>query len=103
AVAVKVGFELRLATYGFALLALLGRGYGPRTARLLALPGRLLPRLGCAGAAIMTEPFLGDRSARRGRGAPGAQRPDESAAAERPRRARAERRRCLAARGDDRL
>jgi hypothetical protein len=64
-VVIKVGFELRLATYGFALLALLGRGYGPRTARLLALPGRLLRRLGCSGAAIMAELFLEDGAVRR--------------------------------------
>jgi hypothetical protein len=65
AVVVKAGFELRLATYGFAVLALLGRGYGPRTARLLALPGRLLRRLGCSGAAIMTELFLANGAVRR--------------------------------------
>jgi hypothetical protein len=64
-VAVKLGFELRLATYGFALLALLGRGYGPQTARLLALPGRLLRRLGRSGAAIMAELFLADGAVRR--------------------------------------
>ena len=65
AVVVKAGFELRLATYGFALLALLGRGYGPRLARLLAVPGRLLGGRGCSGAAIMTELFLADGTVRR--------------------------------------
>jgi hypothetical protein len=65
AVAVKLGFELRLATYGFALLALLGRGYGPRTARLLALPGRLLRRFGCSGGAVMAELFLAGGAVRR--------------------------------------
>jgi hypothetical protein len=64
-VSVKVGFELRLATYTFALLALLRRGYGARTAHLLQGPGRLLSRLGCPGAAVMTELFLGDGQVRR--------------------------------------
>ena len=64
-VVVKAGFELRLATYGFALLALLGRGYGPHTARLLDRSGRLLRRFGCSGAAIMAELFLADNSVRR--------------------------------------
>jgi hypothetical protein len=65
AVSVKLGFELRLATYGFALLALLGRGYGPRTARLLGVTGQLLRRLGCSGGAVMTELFLADGAVRR--------------------------------------
>jgi hypothetical protein len=64
-VAVKVGFELRLVTYGLALLARLGSGYGPRTGRLLDLPGRLLRRLGCSGGAVLTELFFPDGSARR--------------------------------------
>jgi hypothetical protein len=58
AVSVKLGFELRLATCGFALLARLGSGYGARTARLISLPGRLLRCLGCSGGAVMTELFL---------------------------------------------
>jgi hypothetical protein len=65
AVAVKLGFELRLATYGFALLAQIGHGYGLRTARLLALPGRLLHRLGCSGGAVMAELFLAGGAVRR--------------------------------------
>jgi hypothetical protein len=64
-VSVKVGCELRLATVGFALLALLGSGYGPRTARLLDLPGRVLRRFGCSGGAVMTELFFPDGSTRR--------------------------------------
>jgi hypothetical protein len=64
-VSVKVGFELRLATYSFALLALLGSGYGPRTARLLELPGQAFRRFGCSGGAVMTELFFPDGSARR--------------------------------------
>jgi hypothetical protein len=61
-VLVKAGFELRLATYGFALLARLGSHYGARTAALLNLPGRVFGRLGCSGAAIMTELFFADGS-----------------------------------------
>lgn len=58
AVSVKVGFELRLATYGIALLALTGIRGGARTARLLAGPGRLLSRLGRSGGAVMAELFV---------------------------------------------
>jgi Saccharopine dehydrogenase NADP binding domain len=65
AVSVKLGFELRLATYGFALLARLASGYGARTARLIALPGRLLRFLGCSGGAVMTELFLKGGQVRR--------------------------------------
>lgn len=65
AVSVKVGFELRPATYAFALLALVGADYGRRTADLLERPGRLLRRLGCSGGAVMTELFLTDGSIRR--------------------------------------
>ncbi len=57
AVSVKVGCELRLATYGFALLAWLGPGYGARTARCLGWLGKRLGRFGCSGGAIMTELF----------------------------------------------
>lgn len=64
AVSVKVGFELRSATYLFAVLARIGRGYGERTARMLNLPGRLLSRLGCSGGAVMSELFLADGSVR---------------------------------------
>jgi hypothetical protein len=64
-VSVKVGFELRLATYSFALLARLGTGYGEWTAGLLELPGRLLRRFGCSGGAVLTELFLADGSVRR--------------------------------------
>jgi hypothetical protein len=65
AVSVKLGFELRVATYGFALLARLGSGYGSPTARLIALPGRLLRFLGCSGGAVMTELFLAGGQVRR--------------------------------------
>jgi hypothetical protein len=64
-VSVKVGFELRLATYACALLAVLGSGYGARTARLLGGPVRLLGRLGCSGGAVMTELFLAGGAVRR--------------------------------------
>jgi hypothetical protein len=65
AVSVKLGFELRLANYGFAVLARLGSGYGSLTARLIALPGRLLRFLGCSGGAVMTELFLAGGQMRR--------------------------------------
>jgi hypothetical protein len=64
-VSVKLGFELRLVTFAFAALARLGSGYGPRTGRLIDLPGRLLRRFGCSGGAVMTELFFADGSARR--------------------------------------
>lgn len=64
-VSVKVGFELRLATYGFALLAQTGVRCGPRLARLLALPGRVLRGVGCSGGAVMSELFLADDTIRR--------------------------------------
>src|SRR5205823_4612010 len=57
-VSVKLGFELRLATYAFAVLARLGSGYGALTAKLIALAGRLLRFLGCTGGAVMSELFL---------------------------------------------
>jgi hypothetical protein len=56
-VRVKMGFELPLATYAFALLALLGLGGGRRTAALLDGPGRLAGRWGCSGGAVLTELF----------------------------------------------
>jgi hypothetical protein len=64
-VSVKLGFELRLVTFAFAALALLGSGYGPRTIRLLDLPGRALRCFGCSGGAVMTELFFADGSTRR--------------------------------------
>jgi hypothetical protein len=64
-VSVKLGFELRLATYTFAMLGWLGSSYGRGTARLLALPGRVFGWLGCSGGAIMTELFYPDGSTRR--------------------------------------
>jgi hypothetical protein len=64
-VVVKVGFELQPAAYAFALLAVLGWNYGPRTADLLARPAGLLRRLGTSGGAVMTELFYPDGSTRR--------------------------------------
>jgi hypothetical protein len=64
AVSVKVGFELRLATFGFAALALLGPGYGPRTARLLDLPARVIRGWGCSGGAVMAELLFPDGAVR---------------------------------------
>lgn len=67
-VSVKVGFELRLATTGFALLAALGSGWGERTARLLAAVGGLARRLGGgSGGAVLVELFF--PSGRRARAA----------------------------------
>lgn len=65
AVAVKVGFELRLATYGFALLARTGAGRWPWLRRLLTLPERALRGIGCSGGAVMSELFLADGTVRR--------------------------------------
>jgi hypothetical protein len=56
-VSVKLGFELRLVTYTFALLARCGAGFGARTVRLLEWPGRLVRFLGCNGGAVMAELF----------------------------------------------
>jgi hypothetical protein len=65
AVSVKVGFELRLATYGFALLALLGWPCGPRTLDLLEWAGERMRWVGTSGGAVMTELFYPDGSTRR--------------------------------------
>jgi hypothetical protein len=65
AVVVKVGFELRLATLSFALLARLHRDYGSLASRLLELPGRILGRLGCSGGVVMSELFFTDGSVHR--------------------------------------
>lgn len=64
-VSVKVGFELRAATYAFALLALLRAGYGPFMARLLELPGKALAWFGCSGGVVMSELFFADGLVRR--------------------------------------
>ena len=60
AVSVKVGFEFRLGAYAFALLALLGFGYGRRTASILSPPSHLLSWFGHSGGAVMTELFAAD-------------------------------------------
>jgi hypothetical protein len=65
AVSVKVGFELRGATYTMALLAWLGLRYGERTARWLGWFGRRFRRFGCSGGAVMTELFYTDGTVRR--------------------------------------
>lgn len=61
-VRVKVGFEVRLATAGLALLARLGSGYGPRTASWLEWFGGWFRTLGTSGGAVMTELFAADGS-----------------------------------------
>jgi hypothetical protein len=63
-VAVKVGFESRLATATFALLARVWGGYGDRTARLFARLGRLAPRRGTSAAVWRTELFFATGSIR---------------------------------------
>jgi hypothetical protein len=60
AVAVKVGFELRLATYAFALLARIGFRPGARSASLISWGGGALRWLGCSGGAVMAELFYAD-------------------------------------------
>jgi hypothetical protein len=64
-VVVKVGFELPLATYACALLAVLGENYRDRTAKLFALLGDFFRRLGTSGGAVMVELFWRDGSIRR--------------------------------------
>jgi len=60
AVSVKVGFEFRLGAYAFAVLALLGLGYGRRTVSILNPPCRFLSWFGHSGGAVMTELFAAD-------------------------------------------
>jgi hypothetical protein len=63
-VAVKVGFESRAATAGFALLARVGRGGGAGVARALEWIGGLVPG-GTSGGAIQVELFWPDGVTRR--------------------------------------
>jgi hypothetical protein len=56
-VSVKVGFELRLANDGFALLARTGLRLGSWPATLLSWAGELLRGLGCSGGVVMSELF----------------------------------------------
>jgi hypothetical protein len=60
AVSVKVGFEFRLGSYAFALLAWLGLGYGRRTAALLDLPRRVTSWFGHSGGVVLVELFTSD-------------------------------------------
>jgi hypothetical protein len=64
-VVVKVGFDLRLATAGLALLARMGSGYGSRTAAVLEWFGGWFRGLGTSGGAVMTELFTADGHAGR--------------------------------------
>lgn len=59
-VSVKVGFELRLATYAFAAMARLPISFGRRTAKLLDWSGGLVSGFGTSGGAVMTELFYAD-------------------------------------------
>jgi hypothetical protein len=65
AVSVKVGFEMRPANYGFALLAWTGTRLGARTAAFVEWAGEWARWLGCSGGAVMAELFYGDGSERR--------------------------------------
>jgi hypothetical protein len=64
-VKVKLGFEVPLATYLFALLAMLGSDYGDRTADVLGWLGKRGPRFGTSGAVVMTELFYCNSSCHR--------------------------------------
>lgn len=57
-VVVKVGFEMRSATYAFAALSYLGAVSQTWMARLIEFPSRALGWTGCSGGAVMTELFL---------------------------------------------
>jgi hypothetical protein len=63
AVSVKVGFDLRSATYGFALLAVLGWNW-PCLVPWLQRIGTAMGWFGSSGGAVMTELFSGDGSRR---------------------------------------
>lgn len=63
-VAVKVGFELRLATFGFATLAALWSHWSPRSARVITALGSLSPPLGCSGGVVQTELFFASGAVR---------------------------------------
>jgi saccharopine dehydrogenase-like protein len=55
AVDVRVGFELPLASAGFALLARMGARWGRRTAALLSRIAALAPSVGATGGAVLVE------------------------------------------------
>jgi hypothetical protein len=57
-VTVKVGFESRLVTRIFVVLAGLGLCYGRRTANSAALIGRIFPRFGSSGCAVRADLFF---------------------------------------------
>jgi hypothetical protein len=65
AVSVKLGFELRSATWALALLAALSSHWGRRTTALLKWVGQWSRGVGCSGGAVMTELFWADGSVRR--------------------------------------
>lgn len=64
-VAVKVGFEMRIATRAFAALATVSSRYGDRTARLLAGLGSLSKGIGHSGGAVLAELTWSDGTVRR--------------------------------------
>jgi short subunit dehydrogenase-like uncharacterized protein len=64
-VAVKIGLELRAATYALALLAALPLSYGRRTAALLEWLGGWARGVGSRGGVVMAELFWADGTVRR--------------------------------------
>ena len=65
-VSVKVGFEVRMATATFGMLARLSTGYGARTAQILKVVGGVGRSLGGhSGGAVMSELFFEDGTTRR--------------------------------------
>jgi hypothetical protein len=66
AVAVKCGFELRIANWTFNLLAHFPPVFGPRFAKLMHWLGKLAPPLGHSGGAVITELFWNDGRTRTG-------------------------------------
>jgi hypothetical protein len=64
-VSVKVGFESRLATYGFAFLAATSLTFGRRTTRFLEGLGNRFRTGGTSGGAVTTELFYEDGTVRR--------------------------------------
>jgi hypothetical protein len=65
AVSVKIGLEMRGATYALAVLAALSSHYGPRTAAFLHRMGGLARGFGTSGGVVMTELFWPDGGVRR--------------------------------------
>ena len=63
-VSVKVGFELRLATAAFRVMAAFAPKLGRMLLPRLATPAGLLQGIGCSGGAVMCEIFFADGTKR---------------------------------------